>query len=128
MKKISLILLICIYWLSSFGISLKEFYCCGKLESISVSFVPDQKNTCKKDRTDDGCCKTKYQYFKVDDKHLTVVAADIPSKLSFEAVSFIPSLLVISSPIFYKVVTNGSHAPPFIQAVRIYKLNRVFRI
>jgi hypothetical protein len=128
MKKILLILLICIYSLSSFGISFKEFYCCGKLKSIYVSVLPDQKNNCKKDRTDEGCCKTKYQYFKVSDKHLTVTAVDIPSKFSFEAVQFITSFPLISAPLSYKVLTNGSHAPPFIQAISMYKLNCVFRI
>src|SRR5688572_10806484 len=103
MKKISLILLICIYSLSSFGVSFKEFYCCGKLKSISVSVLPDAKNNCNKDRTDEGCCKTKYQYFKVEDKHLTVAVADVPSKFSFEAVPFIPSFFVVSSPFSYQV-------------------------
>ncbi len=42
MKKLAAISLICIYGLATMGFSLKEFYCCGKLKTISVTLAKDE--------------------------------------------------------------------------------------
>src|SRR5690242_7488454 len=72
MKKAGIILLLSIYSLSIFGVTLKEFYCCGKLKSLTVTI---SKDTEAGKGTDDGCCKTKYHSFKVKDNHVS--AADV---------------------------------------------------
>ena len=48
MKKAAVILLISIYTLSTFGFCLKEFYCCGKLKSITVILHMKIKNAIRK--------------------------------------------------------------------------------
>ncbi|TKK66321.1 hypothetical protein FC093_17200 [Ilyomonas limi] len=128
MKKIALILLILIYAISTFGVGLKEFYCCGKLTSISISLVDTGKDKCKKGDSKDDCCKSKYQFLQVKDKHFASVhpslplkysIALVPTNLSFHTVSLLPKKID---------VINGSHAPPIISAVPIYITNCAFRI
>ena len=50
MKKLSLILLILIYTSSTFGMVVKEFYCCGKLASVSLLFSSESKQKAEKSR------------------------------------------------------------------------------
>lgn len=127
MKKIVLILLICIYSLSTLGVSLKEFYCCGKLKSVTVALADDGKDKCGKGDNKGGCCKTKYQFFKVSDKHLTTSKITTPLKFYADIVSFNP----ISQSIFLPqqaVIINGSHAPPLHRGVPAYISNCVFKV
>src|SRR5712671_2111887 len=86
MKKTALLLLICIYSLSTFGVSLKEFYCCGKLKSVALTLREYEKQKCKSD-DNSGCCKTKFQFYKINDKHF---AADILSS-PVKHFSYLPS-------------------------------------
>lgn len=128
MKKITLILLISIYAFSTFGLSLKEFYCCGKLKSIAVSVTYRGNDKWSKTGCNDGCCKTKYQYVKIKDNHLATGEVTIPvnyfsdlfsENLSFQRLSFIsPQVNII----------NGCHAPPLHSGVPVYISNCVFRI
>src|SRR6476646_145851 len=71
MKKVALILLICIYSLATMGFSINQFYCCGKLRSIALTFSQDTQEKCAKGNEKSGCCQNKYQFFKVSDKHVT---------------------------------------------------------
>ncbi len=127
MKKFALILLICIYSLSTVGFSLKEFYCCGKLKSVTVALAQDTKQKCSKGDKE-GCCKTKYQYFKVKDNHLS--SAHVATLLnSFSDLHTItPSYQSISFVTLEIDVINGNHAPPLHTGVPIYLSNCVFRI
>ncbi|MDB5250270.1 MAG: hypothetical protein JWQ40_4664 [Segetibacter sp.] len=128
MKRIALILLICIYSASTFGVSLKEFYCCGKLKSVSLTLTRNGKDKCGIGDNNDDCCKTKYQLFKVKDKHL--VSADVTTPVkhfvalnlfftSRKPISFVPGVII---------VTNGSNAPPRYSGVPVYISNCVFRV
>ena len=128
MKKIALILLLNIYALASFGISIRQFYCCGQLKSTGISFT--QNGTKKGGNSDenDGCCKTKYQTFKVKDSHTPGYGVSIPivpfTDLQLFATS--PDLsLLISEP---RDVENASHAPPLHHNIPIYLLNCIYRI
>ena len=128
MKKIAVILLILNYSVSGFGFSLREFYCCGKLQSVSVSTADvDQDNSCRGDKKGD-CCKTKYQYFKVKDNHLA--SAHVAPLLN--SFSDIPTITSSSQSISFAIqgieVINGSHAPPLHKGIPIYISNCVFRI
>jgi hypothetical protein len=75
-----------------------------------------------------GCCKNKYQYFKVKDSHVSAVHVDLPdihvdviSSLhpSFEQKFFVSE----KSAIAYQ-----SHAPPLHYGVPVYISHCVFRI
>ena len=123
MKGITIIALIFIYAMSMFGISVKEFYCCGKLTSVTVSLSGSEKSKCSKE----GCCKAKKQYFKVNDTHLPT--AHIASLRNFHTDLFltynpIPTFLKAEQP----AIINGSHAPPLFDSVPLYLSNCVFRI
>ncbi len=48
---------------------------------VSVAIADDAKDKCGKGNTKDGCCKTKYQYFKVKDSHLVTADLTTPEKL-----------------------------------------------
>lgn len=128
MKKITIILLLGIYSLSTFGLSLKSFYCCGKLKSVKVSIAQDQQQKCANDDGTSDCCQTKYQLFKVKDNH---VAGDV---LSAPALHF-SYLHLFTSP--YQIVNysakkndvaNPSTAPPPHHTVPDYIFDCVFRI
>src|SRR4051794_8835060 len=89
MKKIVLILLILIYSMSTFGVGLKEFYCCGKLKSISVTLIDSGKEKCNKGDDKGGCCQSKYQFLQVKDKHFASVHPSLPLKYNIAFVSTI---------------------------------------
>src|SRR5262245_44631136 len=72
MKKTAAILLIFIYAVSSSGFALKADYCCEKLQSIKVVLAD-------KARDKEGCCKIKYQIFKVKDAHAAADVAHAPA-------------------------------------------------
>ena len=127
MKKIALILLICSYSLATMGFSLKEFYCCGKLKSVTVELTPNKKQTCNKgDRS--GCCDDKYQFYKVKDNHLSGKDVDIPLNYFTDVDFFTSEVPSISFVIQEFDVINGSHSPPLYTGVPIYLSNCVFRI
>ncbi len=127
MKKIALILLICSYSLATMGFSLKEFYCCGKLKSITVLLVPDAKQKCSKG-TGSGCCDNKYQFFKVKDKHISAAEVSSPVNYFTDLNLFIPSFQQISFPPPNIIIADRSHAPPLHSGVSAYIYNCVFRI
>ncbi len=128
MKKFALILIICIYSLSTVGFNLKEFYCCGKLKSVTVALAQDTKQKCSKGDNKDDCCKTKYQYFKVKDNHLASAHVATPLNSFSDLHTITPSYQSISFATQEIDVINGSHAPPLYTGVPIYLSNCVFRI
>jgi len=127
MKKIALILLICSYSLATMGFSLKEFYCCGKLKSVTVELTPNKKQTCNKG-DGSGCCDNKYQFYKVKDNHLSGKAVDIPLNYFTDVDLFTSEVQSISFVTNEIDVINGSHAPPLYKGVPVYISNCVFRI
>jgi len=127
MKKVALILLICSYSLATMGFSLKEFYCCGKLKSVTVELTPNKKQTCNKG-DGSGCCDYKYKFYKVKDNHLSGKAIDISLKYFTDLDLFTSEVQSISFVTQEIDVINGSHAPPLYTGVPIYISNCVFRI
>ena len=124
MKKAGLILLLCIYALSIFGISLKKFYCCGRLISISVSIAQTVEQG---KRTGDGCCKTQYQSFKVKDNHIGSSQVSLPEISCTGILHSIPLSQVDLCSLEVNRI-NKSHDPPGSEGNPPYILNRVFRI
>ncbi|HWB28157.1 MAG TPA: hypothetical protein VG738_21945 [Chitinophagaceae bacterium] len=68
MKKAAVILLGCLYMLSVCGISVNRFYCCGNLQSSSITATAFAGHNKK----DDGCCRHTQTVFKVSDSHETL--------------------------------------------------------
>jgi len=127
-KKISLILLLTIYALSSFGIGVKEFYCCGKLETKDLVFLQqDKQKTGKPANTD--CCQNKYHFYKVSDTHAAAVDIFSPAKYFTFLPLNIPTFQGIAlASQQLNIAANGSHAPPPYSGVSIFILNCNYRI
>jgi hypothetical protein len=129
MKKTSLLLLLVIYTVSVFGIGVREFYCCGKLQSVHISFIQEAKEKATKGESAmGGCCKTTHTFFKVRDNHK---AADNFSHLSVPVVHLQALFTVFNEPVYFRdqvTVANATHAPPGDESVPIYLSNRVFRV
>ncbi len=127
-KKITAILLLSMYSISTLGLSLKSFYCCGNLKSVTVTLTQVQQNTCTDHDGTSDCCKTKYQFFKVKDNH---VAGDLVSTPVLHFIYlhlFTLSFQIINYPSEQIFIANRSNAPPLIHGVPGYIFNRVFRI
>lgn len=125
MKKIAVILLICVYSLATMGFSLKQFYCCGSLKTVSLSLSGGAKSHSGKN----GCCKTTYQFFKVNQNHIAADQINSPANHSFLIDFFFTSAteeMFLPSRELY--IANKSHAPPRYNGVQCYLSNCVFRI
>ncbi|HUQ67619.1 MAG TPA: hypothetical protein VM101_15765 [Flavitalea sp.] len=109
------------------GFSLKQFYCCGKLASVTVSLAPTEKDKCQSDEKK-GCCETKFQFFKVKDNHLSANQVDVPVKHFFELHLYTPSFQDISMHRQETSIAYRSNAPPLQQGVPIYIYNCIFRV
>ena len=128
MKKVAAIFIIGIYAISSLGFSVKEFYCCGKLKSVTLSLHEDGSKACSKNESKDKCCQTKFQSIKVKNSHLasTILVNctnDFQPILPFtpiHAVKFVGAVPVSDS--------NRSHAPPLHPGIAVYISNCVYRI
>ena len=129
MKKIAVILLIAVYALATMGFSLKQFYCCGKLSTVSVAFSNDDNKMCHKENSnDDRCCKSKFQYLKVRDNHVTASHINIPVKHFVHLDLYTAAL---QQPVFtsHKIsFCYRSNAPPLHIGIPAYISNCVFLI
>ena len=128
MKKITVILLLSIYSISTLGLSLKSFYCCGNLKSVTVTLTQNEQKKCANDDGTSDCCKTKYQFFKVKDNHFVADHVSSPVKHFVELNLFTSAFQVINYPSEQIYVANKSNAPPLLHGVPDYIFNCVFRI
>lgn len=128
MKKVALILLICIYSFATMGFSLKQFYCCGKLKSITVSLTQDTKQECGKGNEKSGCCDNKYQFFKVKDNHISAGQASCPVKYFIDLDIYNPSFNEITFASQKTTIAYRSNAPPLHTGIPLYIYDCVFRI
>ena len=113
MKKIAAILFLTIYSLSVLGIGVRQFYCCGKLKSTSLTLVQESKEKCSNSAAMKGCCKTKFKSLKVKDSHVTTDGNAVNFIKHFTdldiPVAEFKSAALANEPV---VVANTSHAPP----------------
>ncbi len=128
MKKIALVLLICVYALSSFEVGIKQFYCCGKLKSTTISFVQEIKGKCGKGDEKSECCWTKFKSLKVKDTHIAAADVSNPVKHFTDLHLFTPSFEVTALANEPIDIANPSHAPPAHHGIPVYILNCNFRI
>src|ERR1035437_2479269 len=91
MKRTALLLLTVIYLLSTLGVVADSYYCCGKLQSTSVLEKHSASPVCKMHDQMKNCCKTKKQFFKLNDAHIYASSFSLDTKL-FPAIQ-IPCLL-----------------------------------
>lgn len=127
MKKVVLILLISVYSFATMGFSLKEFYCCGKLKSISLSVAEYSSQKCDKG-DGKGCCDNKYQYFKVKDNHISSKEIASPPHDFTSLPLNNTSLSFVAFAVQVNTTANSTHAPPLSSGVPSYIYNCVFRV
>ncbi|MEP7322278.1 MAG: hypothetical protein ABI761_10175 [Saprospiraceae bacterium] len=126
MKKSVAILLLIAYIISSNGISLNYFYCCGKLLTISLVAGDEGKNCTGKSMS--GCCENKIVTFKLkaDQK--------INSSPSFESPLHITSTCIIAfNQVKWEEISNSEiihsfNDPPEGQLTHSQDFLCVFRI
>ena len=128
MKKVAVISLICIYSLAIMGFNLKQFYCCGKLKSITISLIQNAEKKCGKGNEKSGCCDNKYQFFKVKDNHITADQVSTPVNHFIDLHLYTSSFQAITFASQKPTIAYRSNAPPLITSVPIYIYNCVFRI
>ena len=121
--------MIFVYSLSTSGIGVRQFYCCGKLKSTDITFIQQElKEKCSKGSMS-GCCKTTFKSLKVKDSHVaSAYTVKGPVKHFTGVHLFSPSFEMAAlahEPMF---VANASHAPPFHYGVAIYILYCIYRI
>ncbi|GAB2814560.1 HYC_CC_PP family protein [Ferruginibacter profundus] len=129
MKKITAIFLITLYSLTTLGIGIRQFYCCGKLKSTNITLVQEAKEKCSNSDAMKGCCKTQFKSLKVKDSH---VAADGIAVLvkHFTDLHIATPAFEVKAPVNEPVVVaNASNAPPpKLNGIAIYILNCTYRI
>jgi len=128
MKKLTIIFLLIVYALSTLGISINEFYCCGKLQSVRINVAYDVKEQCEKGDENTGCCKTNQQFFKVKDSHLAFADIFACDKY-FCDIDFTNSFFETSKLEKNNVsIANSIHSPPYFSNTPLYIIHCVFRI
>ena len=128
MKKASAIFIICVYAISTLGFSVKGFYCCGKLKSVTLSLHEDGRKKCSKDESKGMCCKTKFQYLKLKSSHIASTILLNTSHDFQPVVSFAPTRTAEIVNFIPAIDANQSHAPPAHPGVAVYISNCVYRI
>jgi hypothetical protein len=121
---------IAIYAISGFGVGIKQFYCCGKLKSTSISYVQERGTyeKCGMGKCKPGCCKNKYHFFKLSENHIAADYLLAPGKQVSELHDFYPAYQVTETAFEQVTVTNNSHAPPPRYGIPAYIFNCVYRI
>ena len=120
MKKAASIFLIFIYALSTTGFALKSDYCCNNLKSIKLVLADGAKDK-------GGCCKVKYQTFKVKDAHAAADVLNTPA-FHFTFIHALNSYLQVNDSTYDINHPINIHAPPLYQTTPVYISNCVFRI
>jgi hypothetical protein len=120
MRKAVIIFLIFIYASSATGAAVKADYCCNKLKSVKLVLADGAKDK-------DGCCKVKYQSFKIKDTHSAADVLTAPAS----HFTFIHTLSLFQVNDLVHERTNhfvNIHAPPLYSTTPVYISNCVFRI
>jgi hypothetical protein len=128
MKKALTTAVLITYFFSGLGIGLREFYCFGKLKAVTVVVGTNATARCGKDCGHNGCCKTKYQYFKVKDDQLITPGAAIPPQPSIELYHIASFLHGSFHDLTHRAQVDAAVTPPRGDGVPIHIYQCVYRI
>ena len=121
MKKAAIIFLVFVYAFSTTGVAVKADYCCDHLKSVELVLADGAKDK-------EGCCKVKYQSFKINDVH---AAADVLTApvLHFAFIETLNASFETNNLSLYRndQIVN-IHAPPLYSSTPVYISNCVFRV
>jgi len=123
MKRVIVLFLMLIYCISSFGMGIERYYCCGKLASVSLTL-----SFLEKPHIDKGkCCKTAHVSIKIKDNHTTsnavVIQQPVIADIPVQGFYFTGNL-----PVHSDIVQLYSDNSPPDTGVNIYTLTCNYRI
>ena len=132
MKKISLIILSILYFVSVTGIAINIHYCMGDLADWSLG--QEKSKSCSKcgmeksEEKENGCCKDVHKFFKNDTEQKIAEFVSLQKR-------FVPNAIVpfhFETPSYsIPPVSNDnlfSHTPPRSAGIAIYIRNCIFLI
>lgn len=128
MKRFAITLFALLYLVSSSGLAINNFYCCGKLKKTSLLLDEEVFKKCKCSK-DDNCCNTETVYVKVKDNHSPVNSLKL--SCSEFANQFNVYVTTVTDPYFVSHAWNewtAIHAPPLISKQPVYLQVENFRI
>ncbi len=120
MKKIILVFFTLLYLVSTSGITLSNFYCCGKLKETYIFSHHDYGKNCKGSKKP-GCCDTKTVCCQVKDNHSpsTKIKVGTPTFnviIHTTALSLFTFQNLNSETLF----STNLHAPPLLSKQPVY--------
>jgi hypothetical protein len=127
MKQIAIIFLLTSYTLSTLGIGVKQFYCCGKLRSTDLTLGLESKIKYAIGDENDACCNTTVQTYKVSDSHFASDTVEAPAKQFTTIASALP-FFEFSIPAAIPGRANTIHAPPAGKIIPLNILHCIYRI
>lgn len=127
MKKIAVIFLTLLYFVSFSGVTVSSFYCCGKLKEIYVFHSKTTPKNCKGNKLP-GCCDTKTTLVKIKDNHSP--SSQVKIKTADAVKIFYSPVVSLNYTSFYskKDFSAFLHAPPLLNNQHVYLAVNNFRI
>jgi hypothetical protein len=127
MKKITVIILMLVYGLSSSGTLISADYCCGKLSKIAVSLSQAENSKQDNQLENKKCCGHKEVNLKLKADHQTSV---------YQSIDFV--IQPATAPVYFSVTANlnvlnksifaYSTGPPLYSSSCLFIKNCTFRI
>ena len=128
MKRLGLIILFCTYAAASFGVSIKQFYCCNQLKSTTISYAAVEESSCGMSHKMKNCCKTKVKFVKSQDTHFAKTG--LTSMPFIELHTNATSFYSINQLVSYKsaIAVPQSNPPPLQTSIPLYQFYCNYRI
>jgi hypothetical protein len=127
-KRIAILFLTLIYAISASGIGINKFYCCGKLKSVHLNLLHEEKHTCSKDKAKKGCCETTYHTLKLKETHIASEHPHLEAAHFIAIPTIIPGIEINCRLLEKKGFANTSHAPPPLGYISLYILHCTYLI
>lgn len=128
MKKFALFIILCIYTLSSLGMGVNSFYCCGVLKSKGLTLGQSITDGCSKGNEKNGCCNNKFKSLQVKESHVGSEKFTTTNQL-YSILHFVtPDFQVIPVSIPIIDISYSTHAPPLRQQIPFYISYGVYRV
>lgn len=127
LKKLTIVIIMMVYGLSSTGAIVHLDYCCGKLSNISLSAVHGKKDDCGKDKMEGkSCCDSKQLQLSVKGEQEVLQKAGHVSMASLPVNTLNEVNFFFNSP---KEVRSFSNGPPlYFSSPPLFLQHCLFRI
>ena len=126
LKKLSVILILLIYGLSSTGMTVNFHYCCGKLKKVQFSSAQIECGMKMKHSSSKKCCDSKQLELKVKADQKVPEGAKQVSQVNDLPVNL--SQFAVASPVYTKFLIPSVFAPPPLASQQLNILYCTFRI